>query len=97
MIQYVKANEIAYCIVHKVDRLARNRADDVSIHLALQQAGVLLISASENIDETLSGMLLHGIMSIIADVYSRNLATEVAEGMTQKAIGGGTNGRAPIG
>ena len=42
-------------------------------------------------------MLLHGIMSTIAEFYSRNLATEVAKGMTQKAIGGGTNGRAPIG
>ena len=92
-----KANKVAYCIVHKVDRLARNRADDVSIHLALQQCGVMLVSASENIDETPSGMLLHGIMSTIAEFYSRNLATEVAKGMNQKAIGGGTNGRAPIG
>ena len=57
MIRYVKANKVAYCIVHKVDRLARNRADDVTIHLALQQAGVLLVSATENIDETPSGML----------------------------------------
>jgi len=57
-VQYVKANKVAYCIVHKVDRLARNRADDVSIHLALQQCGVMLVSASENIDETPSGMLL---------------------------------------
>ncbi|WP_285116906.1 recombinase family protein [Propionibacterium freudenreichii] len=97
MIQYVKANKVSYCIVHKVDRLARNRADDVSIHLALQQCGVMLVSATENIDETPSGMLLHGIMSTIAEFYSRNLATEVTKGMTQKAIGGGTNGRAPIG
>ncbi|GAA3958402.1 hypothetical protein GCM10022231_17410 [Gordonia caeni] len=97
MIQYVKANKVAYRIVHKVDRLARNRADDVTIHLALQQAGVLLVSATENIDETPSGMLLHGIMSTIAEFYSRNLATEVTKGMTQKAIGGGTLGKAPIG
>ena len=97
MIQYVKANKVSYCIVHKVDRLARNRADDVSIHLALQQCGVMLVSATENIDETPSGMLLHGIMSTIAEFYSRNLATEVAKGMNQKAIGGGTNGKAPIG
>ncbi|RAF73272.1 recombinase family protein, partial [Burkholderia multivorans] len=55
MIQYVKTNKVAYCIVHKVDRLARNRADDVTIHLALQQAGVMLVSATENIDKTPSG------------------------------------------
>lgn len=55
MIQYVKANKVAYCIVHKVDRLARNRSDDVAIHLALQQAGVMLVSATENIDQTPRG------------------------------------------
>ncbi len=97
MVKYVKQHKVAYCIVHKIDRLARNRADDVTIHLALQQAGVLLVSATENIDETPSGMLLHGIMPTIAEFYSRNLATEVAKGMTQKAINGGTNGKAPIG
>ena len=97
MIRYVKKNRIAYCIVHKVDRLARNRSDDVAIHLALQQAGVMLVSATENIDQTPSGMLLHGIMSSIAEFYSRNLATEVTKGMTQKAAGGGTIGKAPIG
>ena len=77
MIQYVTKHKTNYCIVHKVDRLARNRADDVTIHLALKDAGVTLVSATENIDETPSGMLLHGIMSSIAEFYSRNLATEV--------------------
>lgn len=97
MIEYVKANEITYCIVHKIDRLARNRADDVTIHLALKEAGVTLVSVTENIDETPSGMLVHGIMSSIAEFYSRNLATEVSKGMTQKAITGGTLGKAPLG
>jgi hypothetical protein len=51
----------------------------------LKEAGVMLVSATENIDETPSGMLLHGIMSTIAEFYSRNLATEVVKGMNQKA------------
>ncbi|MFV0457684.1 MAG: recombinase family protein, partial [Actinomycetales bacterium] len=97
MIQFVKANRVAYCIVHKVDRLARNRADDVTIHLALQDAGVMLVSATENIDETPSGMLLHGIMSSIAEFYSKNLASEVSKGLNQKFETGGTPIRAPIG
>ncbi len=97
MIQYVKQHRVSYCIVHKVDRLARSRNDDVAIHLALREAGVMLVSATENIDETPSGMLLHGIMSSIAEFYSRNLASEVVKGMTQKAQAGGTPGKAPIG
>ena len=97
MIQYVAKHKTNYCIVHKVDRLARNRADDVTIHLALKDAGVTLVSATENIDETPSGMLLHGIMSSIAEFYSRNLATEVIKGLSQKAAQGGTVTKAPIG
>lgn len=97
MIQYVTKYKTNYCIVHKVDRLARNRADDVTIHLALKDAGVTLVSATENIDETPSGMLLHGIMSSIAEFYSRNLATEVVKGLSQKAAQGGTVSKAPIG
>lgn len=97
MLAYVRDEQIQYVIVHKVDRLARNRMDDVEITLALKKAGAILVSASENIDETPSGMLLHGIMSSIAEFYSRNLATEVVKGMSQKALSGGTPGRAPIG
>ncbi|MDR2379711.1 MAG: recombinase family protein, partial [Bifidobacteriaceae bacterium] len=97
MLAYVRQHPVMYCIVHKVDRLARNRADDVAIHLALQQAGVQLVSTTENIDETASGMLLHGIMASIAEFYSRNLATESIKGMTQKAKTGGTPTKAPLG
>ncbi len=69
----------------------------MKIHEALINAGVTLVSATESIDQTPSGMLVHGIMSSIAEFYSRNLATEVSKGLTQKVAQGGTPGRAPIG
>jgi site-specific DNA recombinase len=97
MLAYVAANRVKYVIVHKVDRLARNRADDVAINMAIRQAGAELVSVSENIDQTPSGLLLHGIMSSIAEFYSRNLANEVIKGTVQKAKNGGTPGRAPTG
>jgi len=97
MLSYIKSNRVDLCIVHKLDRLARNRADDVAIHLALRQAGVTLVSVTENIDETPTGMLLHGIMSTIAEFYSRNLAGEVTKGLQQKAASGGTVTKAPLG
>ena len=89
--------QIDYVIVHKLDRLARNRADDVEINRAFDEAGVRLVSTSENIDQTPGGMLLHGIMSSIAEFYSRNLAAEVIKGMGEKARNGGTLGKAPLG
>lgn len=90
MLDYVKTHRANYCIVYKVERLARNRLDDVEIHRALMEAGVTLVSATENIDETPSGMLLHGIMSPIAEFYSKYLATEVSKGLRQKVATGGT-------
>jgi site-specific DNA recombinase len=97
MLERLKDQDVDYVIVHKVDRLARNRADDVAIVMAIRQAGAQLVSVTENIDETPSGLLLHGIMSSIAEFYSRNLAAEVMKGTTQKAKNGGTPFRAPIG
>ena len=99
MLEYVKENaaRIDYVIVHKVDRLARNRGDDVDIMRVLRECGVQLVSASESIDDTPAGMLLHGIMSSIAEFYSQNLANEVRKGMNEKVKNGGTAGKAPIG
>ena len=97
MLEYVAENEVDFVIVHKIDRLARNREDDVEINKALSRAGVRLVSTTESIDETPSGMLLHGIMSSIAEFYSRNLANEVVKGMSQKVRNGGTVGKVPLG
>ena len=41
--------DIDYVIVHKIDRLARNRHDDAEIALAIHRAGAQLISCTENI------------------------------------------------
>jgi site-specific DNA recombinase len=97
MLRYITENQVDYLIVHKIDRLARNRADDVEISLALKAAGVTLVSCTENIDETPSGALMHGIMSSIAEFYSRNLAHEVIKGLSKKVETGGTIGRPPPG
>ena len=91
------ARDVDYVIVHKVDRLARNRGDDVAITMAIRQAGAQLVSVTENIDETPSGMLLHGIMSSIAEFYSANLSTEISKGTKKKAERGTYPGCAPIG
>jgi site-specific DNA recombinase len=97
LLRFIAEHPVDYLIVHKVDRLARNRADDVMINLKLQAAGVQLVSCSENIDETPSGQLLHGIMATIAEFYSGNLGAEALKGMREKAQRGGTVGKAPIG
>ncbi|MDF1487492.1 recombinase family protein [Tessaracoccus caeni] len=97
MLEYIQDRPVDFVIVHKIDRLARNRADDAVITKTILGAGAYLVSTTEAISTTPSGRLLHGIMASIAEFYSQNLATEVMKGMRQKAIQGGTPGRAPLG
>jgi DNA invertase Pin-like site-specific DNA recombinase len=98
MLRRVKEDpEIRYIIVHKLDRLARSREDDVTLGLLFGKHGVKLVSATENIDETPSGKLVHGIMATIAEWYSGNLSEEAKKGMRKKVEAGGTPGKAPLG
>jgi site-specific DNA recombinase len=89
--------DVDYVIVHKVDRLARNRQDDVEIDLVIRASGARLVSASENIDDTPHGKLIRNIMADFAQYYSDNLATEAKKGARQKAKFGGTPYKPPIG
>jgi len=89
--------DVKYVIVHKLDRLARNREDDVQIGIFLAKHGVKLVSPTENIDETPGGKLVHGIMATIAEWYSGNLSQEARKGMRKKVEIGGTPGKAPLG
>lgn len=86
-----------FVIVHKVDRLARDRADDVQIMATIKESGAQLVSVSEAVDSTPGGKLMHGIMASLAEYYSANLSSEAKKGMAQKAKNGGTHGVAPIG
>ena len=98
LLAYVAEGGVDYVVVHKLDRLARDRADDVMILAKIQTAGATLVSVSEQIDETPAGMLMHNIFAGMAEFYSRNLASEAKKGIAQKAMRGGTHGvAAPIG
>ena len=89
--------DVDYVICWKVDRFARNRRDDANMLFEIELAGARLISATENIDQTPAGRLMHGMLASFAEYYSRNLANEVLKGMTEKAKRGGTPGRARLG
>jgi site-specific DNA recombinase len=97
MLRELPNSGIKYLIVHKVDRLARNRLDDAQLYEQLVGMGIKLVSASENIDETPAGRLMHGMLATFAEYYSNNLATEIKKGLNQKHLTGGTPFRPPIG
>ena len=92
-----RKRDVDYVIVHKLSRFARNRIDDAVVMADLQKRGVVLISATESIDETPVGQLMHGILSAFNEYRSREDGADIAYKMGQKAKNGGTLGRAPIG
>lgn len=97
MLQYIAKHPVSYVIVHKLDRLARDRTDDVAILMAIKAAGAVLVSVSENIDDSPAGKFQHAVMAGMAEYYSSNLSHEAKKGIAQKAKRGGTHGVAPIG
>lgn len=60
MLDYIRSHEVDYVIVHKVDRLARNRGDDAHLTDEIHAAGAKLVSTTEAINASPSGRLLHG-------------------------------------
>ena len=97
MLRDIKKQRPTYLIVHKIDRLARNREDDIAINLALKKAGTTLVSCTENLSDSPSGRFLYNIMADMAQFYSDNLAQEVLKGLVAKARDGGTPYQAPLG
>ncbi|WP_084157291.1 recombinase family protein [Haematomicrobium sanguinis] len=81
MFGYLGQQGADYVIVHKIDRLARDRMDDAFIHLKIKSAGAALVSVMENIDDTPSGKFQHAVMAGMAEYYSSNLSHEAKKGI----------------
>lgn len=87
-------------VVHKFDRLARNRENALAIKSLLRRDfGIKVFSVTEPSEDSDGpiGALMEGIMESVADWYSRNLATEVKKGKYERAQQGLHNNQAPFG
>lgn len=87
-------------VVHKFDRLARNRANALAVKSLLRHDyGIKVFSVTEPSEDSDGpiGALMEGIMESVADWYSRNLATEVAKGKRERAQQGYQNNQPPAG
>ncbi len=74
-------------VVHKFDRLNRNRMDAMSVKLLLRKTyGIKVFSVTEpgEDDQGAVGVLVEGLMETVAEWFSRNLATEVRKGRYEK-------------
>jgi site-specific DNA recombinase len=100
MIADARAGRFDALVVHKFDRLARDRYDSVTYKALLRKKlGLKVLSASEpsqDSDGSL-GVLIEGILEVVAHWYSLNLAAEVRKGKREKAEEGLWHGAAPTG
>jgi site-specific DNA recombinase len=97
MLSELRPKKVEWVIIHKIDRLARNRRDDYRINEAIQTAGACLVSVVDLVDDTPQGRFNYTIQAGLAQLYSDNLAVEVMKGLMTKVKSGGTPYRVPVG
>ena len=85
-------------LVWKLDRFARNRYDSAMYKNQLKKNRVKVISATEQISEDATGILLESLLEGFAEYYSAELSEKTKRGMKENALKGKWNGgHVPIG
>ena len=100
MIAAVKSNPRPFeaILVWKLSRFARNREDSIIYKSLLRRHGIQVISINEQIDDSPVGRLLEGIIEVIDEFYSQNIAQDAFRGMKEAATRGfWVGGNIPIG
>jgi len=82
-------------LVWKLSRFARNREDSIIYKSLLRKQGIQVISINEPVEDTPSGRLLEGVIEVIDEFYSSNLAQDVTRGMRENATRGYFSGGKP--
>ena len=79
-------------LVWKLSRFARNRKDSILYKSLLKKKGIQLISINEQIEDSPSGKMLEGMLEVVDEFYSNNLASDTMRGMKENAERGYLNG-----
>lgn len=84
-------------LVWKFSRFSRNRDDAIIYKSLLRKHGVSVVSMNEQVDDSPAGKLLEGIIEVIDEFYSLNLAEDTIRGLRENATRGFQNGYVPVG
>lgn len=86
-----------YVIVYSLDRFARDRYDSAVYKRQLKAHGIRVISATENISDDPTGILLEAMLEALAEYYSKELAQKIRRGMEDNASRCMVTGSIPYG
>ena len=89
-----KPRPFEHILVWKFSRFSRSREDSVLYKSVLERAGVRLTSLNEPIDDSPAGRMLEGMLEVLDEFYSANLAEDTVRGMRKNASLGYWNGGA---
>lgn len=92
MVDDAKKGSFDFCIVHKLDRFARNRYDSAFYRRELEKCGVKVLSVLEQLDDSPESIILESVLEGMAEYYSKNLAREVRKGLNENALVAKHNG-----
>ena len=88
MIEASNEKNFECVLVYKLDRFSRNKYHNVVYKHKLAQNGVKVISVTEVISDTPEGVLVEGLLEMMAELYSKDLSQKVKRGMKESAIKG---------
>lgn len=89
--------EYQYVIVYSLDRFARDRYDSAVYKRQLKTNGKKVLSATENISDDPTGILLEAMLEALAEYYSKELAQKIKRGMEDNASRCQVTGSIPYG
>lgn len=97
MISESAGMDYQYVIVYSLDRFARDRYDSAVYKRQLRQNGKKVLSATENISDDPTGILLEAMLEALAEYYSKELAQKIRRGMEDNASRCMVTGSIPYG
>ena len=97
MIRDSKNRGWQYVIVYALDRFARDRYDSANYKHQLRANGVRVLSATEQIPDDPSGIIMESLLEGMAEYYSKELARKVNRGLEDNARKCMVTGVLPLG
>ena len=86
MIEDSKQRQFDTVIVWKIDRFSRDKYDSVIYKKRLRDNGVVVVSATEPIDDSPEGQLMESMFEGWSAYFVKDLAQKVNRGMTQNLL-----------
>lgn len=97
MLSEAEKMQYQYVIVYSLDRFARDRYDSAVYKRQLKQHGKKVLSATENISDDPTGILMESLLEGLAEYYSKELSRKIRRGMDDNAEKCLANGSLPYG